>query len=515
MRKKFFIQEKGLGISWFVVAVLFTVALCFASPAPAIDTELGGKPLSFTGIIKQGVAYGIAGDQYDTKKGIQSLLTQIVLEAKYDPSPYVSFYTSGKFNADQAYPILSHREEWREKGFDKSRNHLYVFDDWQDVLGEAHATWKKGDFYFRIGKQLVKWGETDGFRLMDQINPTDSRRGITDVEYENTIIPTWLLRAEYRPPTRPDWMQDLNYQFIFNPNPKFRGNEGIVPGNERMGIWAPMVDIPMGGPYPFDYAHLGELSTNIEKPNDFSPEGFAYAGRITANIWDARISLNGYYGRSLDFVTKNVLAPPYMATSRFDNRMIFSPLVEGYYPYFKFVGATFTRDVTPLKASFLGGVSPVLRLETFYAFNSTFTNNNNEFVKYDEFRGAAGADWKVKIPILNPKAFFVISPQIYLQRIVGYDSDAANRLLGFYENNWTTTLMLSTSYLHTKLTPSFFWMRDWTNRAEMFRYQLVYDYSTTWRYTLGALVVRGDKEGLSMQPMDHKDHVYFNIAYKF
>ncbi len=32
-------------------------------------------------------------------------------------------------------------------------------------------------FYFRVGKQIVQWGETDGFLLMNQINPIDQRRG--------------------------------------------------------------------------------------------------------------------------------------------------------------------------------------------------------------------------------------------------------------------------------------------------------------------------------------------------
>jgi hypothetical protein len=514
MRRRLCIKEKVLGVSRFI-AVLFTIVLCFTGPASAIDTELWGKPLSFMGIIKQGVSYGIAGDQYDTQKGIQSLLTQIVLETKYDPNPDTSFFLSGKFNADQAYPVLSGNNEWREKGFDKSRNHLYILDDWQDVLGEAHGTWKKDDFYFRVGKQLVRWGETDGFRLMDQINPLDSRRGITDVEYENTIIPTWLVRAEYRPPTRPDWMQDLNYQFIFNPNPKFRGNEGILTGNERMGIWAPMVDIPLGGAYPLDYAHLGESISNIEKPSDFSTDGFAYAGRITANIWDARISLNGYYGRSLDYVSRATGAAV-ASTSRYDNRLILSPFYEGYYPYFKFVGATFTKDITPLRASFLGGVSPVLRLETFYAFNSTFVNSSSEYVKHDEFRGATGMDWKVKVPLLNEKSYFSISPQIYLQKIMNYPSERyALSGSGLYENNWTTTLTLSTSYFHTKLQPSFFWSRDWTNQSGFCRYQLIWEHSNTWKYTLGALVVAGDKVGQGYEPLEHKDHVYFNVAYKF
>ncbi|MCX5831964.1 MAG: hypothetical protein NT140_08775 [Deltaproteobacteria bacterium] len=512
MRKWFCIQGKDWGIYGLVAAVLFTIALCFTSPASAIDTELGGKRLSFQGIIKQGVAYGITEDQYDTKKGIQSLLTQIILETKYDPHPDISLFVSGKFNADQAYPVFSNNDEWQAKGFDKSRDRLYVLDNWQDVLGEAHVTVKKGDFYVRAGKQIVGWGETDGFRLMDQINPTDARRGITDVEYENSIVPIFLLRTEYRPPTRPDWLQDLNFQFVFNPNAQFRGNQGPVPGNDTAGIWAPRVDIPLGGPYPADYAHLGSLASNIEKPGNFSQDGFAYAGRITANLFDARVSLNGYYGRSFDAVTTNVAAPPGMATSAWDNRMIMSPAVEGYYPLFKFVGATFTRDITPLKASFLGGVSPVLRLETFYAFKSTFTTNSNTFETFDETRAAVGLDWKVKIPLLNDKSGFALSGQVYDQRIMDYPTGG---LVGVDENNWKTTLSISTAYFNAKLQPSVFWLRDYTNKSEFFRYQLVWSHSDAWKYTLGVLNVKWNKEGVGFEPLKDKDHIYFNVAYKF
>ncbi|OPY73651.1 MAG: hypothetical protein A4E64_02492 [Syntrophorhabdus sp. PtaU1.Bin058] len=525
MRKRFCIQRKGFGI-FRLVAVLSAIALYFAGPASAIDTELWGKPLSLTGIVKQGVSYGIAGDQYDTKKGVQSLLTQVILEAKYEPNPDVSCFLTGKYNADQAYPVLSDNHEWRNKQFNKSRTQRYLLDDWQDILGEAHITVKKGDFYLRVGKQVVAWGETDGFRLMDQINPLDQRRGITDVEFENSIIPVWLIRAEYRPPTRPEWMQDLNYQFIFNPNPQFRGNQNILPGNDTAGIWAPRSDIPLGGPYPFDYAHLGSLAGTIEQPDNFSPEGFTYAGRITANIWDSRISLNGYYGRSLDFVYRNTPLGPIFATSPLDGRTILSPVVEGYYPYFKYVGATFSRDISFLKASALGGVSPVLRVETLYAFNSTFVDNvNNQFVKHDEFRGAVGMDWKIKVPLLNPKAYFSISPQIANQRIMNYPGSSIGPIVGsslsegymtgLYENNWTSTLMISTSYMHTKLQPSFFWLRDWTNHSEFFRYQLIWEHSSVWKYTLGALVVRYSKDGVGLQPLMDKDHIYFNVACRF
>jgi hypothetical protein len=516
MRGKLHYQKKVLTIPEIIVFACLAIFISVPAPSMALDYDVEGKTLSLTGIVKQQASYGVGGNGYDTQKGFQAFLTQIILETTCKPSENLKFFASGKYNADQAYWVLSHDNDWRDKDFNKSRSELGVLTDWQDVLGEAHVTWTNGILYMRLGKQVVAWGETDGFRLMDQINPFDQRRGITDVEFENSIIPTWLVRFEYRPETTPGFLQDLNYQFIFNPNPIFRGNERIVPGNDAMGIWAPDVQIPLGGAYPFDYAHLGSLNMTIDEPSDFSREGFAYAGKMMVNLWDARISLNGYYGRSLDFVSTSLPLQPEMSISRFDNRLLISPYVEGYYPYFKFAGGTFSKDLEFLKSSALGGVSPVLRFETFYAFNSTFVTSQNTLAKYDELRWAVGMDWKVKIPLLNPKAYFMISPQVYDQRIINYPE--YSRLAAVKENNWMTSIMLSTSYFHTKLLPSFFWLRDWTSQSEFYRYQVIWEHSNFWKFTLGALFVNGSKVNNlanNMQPLADKDNIYFNVAFKF
>jgi hypothetical protein len=57
--------------------------------------------------------------------------------------------------------------------------------------------------------------------------------------------------------------------------------------------------------------------------------------------------------------------------------------------------------------------------------------------------------------------------------------------------------MIATSYIHTKLQPSFFWLRDWSSRSQFFRYQLIWEHSSTIRFTLGALIVTGTIEGAS------------------
>jgi len=508
-------QKKKLLFWVLVVMAIMPFMALFVHPAHAIDLNLFGSPVQIMGYAQQTVSYGVPSENFfDTQRGFQQFLFQGLLEVNYSPHPNLKFFGSGKVNADWAYAILRNDGDWTDKGFRDSRDKLYFFDDGRDLLNELHVTWTPGDFFFRVGKQIVVWGETDGFRLMDQINPVDQRRGLGDVQFENTILPLWLVRAEYRPPIKSSWLKELNLQLIFNPNAEFRGNESIVPGNDVAGIWAPYVTTPLGGPYPFDFAYLGSFDEHIDKPNSmFEHKGMELGFRVKSVIWDSIVTLNYFYGRDNDPVRNALPLFPRMEITPFDGRTVVHPAMEGYYPLFRFVGATFTKAFDSMTASFLGGVAPVLRLEAFYAFNNTFATNINTFDQSDEFRWAVGVDWKVKIPFLNPRAYFTIMPQFYHRRIMDYPENF--KLSGLKHDNYSTTLLLSTTYFHNKLQPMIFWMRDITNHSDMFKFQVTWEQSDHWKYTLGALLIKGDRTGTGFQPLEHKDQIFATICYRF
>ena len=180
--------------------------------------------------------------------------------------------------------ILRDNDDWEDKRFDKSRDEKFIFSHRRDILHEFHFTWTPGSWFFRVGKQIVVWGETDNQRLMDQINPVDQRRGITDVEFETTILPIWLVRSEYYFQPDSSWLQDLGLEFIFNPNADFREDEVITPGNDVAGIWAPNVKIPLPPLpiFPNRYMHLGSLDSFIDRPDSFDDDGFEYGFRVKA-----------------------------------------------------------------------------------------------------------------------------------------------------------------------------------------------------------------------------------------
>jgi hypothetical protein len=504
------------------------------------------------GYLKQSTTYGVGdGNQIESQRGFNSFVTEALVEMQYLPTSNLKFFMSGKGNVDWAYPILAGNNEWKEKQFDTAYSKFFVFDYWQDILGEAHVTYAKNNWFFRFGKQGVVWGEADGFRLMDQINPIDQRRGIANVNFENVVIPVWLLRMEYRQPKVPSWMQGLNYQFVFNPNFGFRGNEGPMPGGpDTNGIWymdkfgGYMQYINLGGvgwvptsvvptlPAPFQAAAgpytgsiIGSFDSNIEKPAAFNSDGYKYAGRITATIADTRITLNGFYGRDNNWIFAANQGNPRMEVSPFNGTVILHSPAEIYYPLLKFVGMTASRDLSFLRSEALGGVSPVIRMEGFYAFNSTFgkavrdaTQPPTSFEKHDEMRWLVGVDWKVRIPALNEKAYFTVSPQMYNRRIMDFKDDGvlvAGDDPYIRENTWMSSLNIMTSYMHNKLQPSFFVMRDWSNRAWLMKPEIAYEHNSTWKYTLGAIIIDGNKEGEGMWCLRHKDQIYASVIYRF
>lgn len=506
----------------FFTVCIVVILLFFVSPCKAFDAiEVLGKPFRVMGFVNQGIGYGIGGDHYDTKEDWQSFKYDMLVETQYEFNSELRFFVSGMLSGDWAFDVLSDNSEWKRKGFSGARDNLSHDTVFRDLLQEAHITWTPRNSSFRIGKQIVVWGEMDGFRLMDQINPLDQRRGITDVEFESSILPIWLAKAEFFVPVDLSWVRDLGIELVFNPNADFEPNRNITPGNDLVGIWAANATVPIGGPFPMDFMHVGALDQTIKNPDDWDSDYFEYGCRLKATLYNTIITLNYFYGRDNDPIAKNLPLPPEMEPTFFDGRFVIHPKQGGFYPLFRMTGFTMTRDLEYLYISALGGVSPVLRFETFFGFDNTFSTTQpaglDDFETHDEIRYAIGLDWKIKIDWLNPRAFITIMPQFYQRHIMDYPS--AYGLMTtpglVKENNYQTTLMIFTTYFHNKLEPSFFWLQDYTLEGGFVRPQLKYEYSDKWNLTLGAIFIDGKKPGIGFEALENKDHIYFTVSYRF
>ena len=507
----------------FILVLSFLASLIMmAGPVTAKQFDVGGNELNLFGYISQNVMFGASGDHHDTQDGIQQAITNLFIEGNYKPSYDVTLYGAGMFTADLAYQILDSDDDWNAKGFDQSKDALNVDDEYWQMLKELHVTYTPGNFFFRIGKQIVSWGEMDFLRVTDQINPVDERRGFGDVEFESTIIPIWLVRSEYWAQVDSSWLTDLGFQFIFNPNADFIPDQGMTTGNDAGGIWAPNVVVPdgFGG-----LMRIGSPVEDIEDPDEWDPDEFEFALKISATINDTILNLMGFYGRANAPSTINtgyVLDPAFppawgvpLLTPDTDGIGAMNLTYDGYYPRQKYIGASWTADLSSLTCDSLGGVSPVLRFEAMYEFDHVF-KDSWETMRYesDFLRTGLGIDWKAKIPFLNSKSYINIMPQLFYDKIMDYPDDF-ELFYSPYDDFWSASLVLYTGYFNQKLQPELAMFYDITHDAYMILPSITYNPNVTWSFKLMAGFFGGDKEGLGLQPFENKDYIGFKIKYKF
>lgn len=64
-------------------------------------------------------------------------------------------------------------------------------------LFQAYVEAETGKLFFRFGRQILAWGETDVFRLLDNINPLDAGFGGFLVPLDERRVPLDMLRVSY------------------------------------------------------------------------------------------------------------------------------------------------------------------------------------------------------------------------------------------------------------------------------------------------------------------------------
>ncbi len=508
---------------------LLTIIILVTGPAFAVDFHIAGTKISANGYLNQAVSVGNSDEKedFDTMENFRQAVMQALLELDCSPTPETRFFVSGLLNVDWAYQIMQSDDEWKAKHFDESKNELFVLSESYSLLKEAHASWMPGNFIFRAGKQIVAWGETDAIRITDQINPVDMRRGASDMEFETSIVPIWMLRTDYYPDIYLDWIYDVGLELIFNPNAQFIPNwNNAVLGADKNGVWAP-------------YASNDRLPGSIiasndellEEPNRWNSDGYEYGARLRANIMEAMCSLSYFYGISNSPVMRPTAGLGTGRLADYEGGRYYHVEYEGYYPRYRFLGLTLLRDFGALDMSSIGISSPVVAFESLYGYDNTYEDYSIAnalglpgIQKYDEFRYSVGAAWKVRIPWLNPTDSITINPTWIHQQGIDYPSipeghtravlSQGGGIMPFNKHMYTISTLIYTFYSHAKWNPQIFWLRNiWDNNiGDTVRCKLIYKPTSNWSYALTAMIFTNE----AMRPaMDNKDYLSFTAKYQF
>lgn len=77
------------------------------------------------------------------------------------------------------------------------RQRLRRFGVQRHRLFQAFVDLQVADLFLRFGRQIVAWGETDAFRLLDNINPLDASFGGFLISLDERRVPLDMLRGNY------------------------------------------------------------------------------------------------------------------------------------------------------------------------------------------------------------------------------------------------------------------------------------------------------------------------------
>ena len=392
-------------------------------------------------------------------------------------------------------------------------------------LFEAYVDLSWEALFLRIGRQNLSWGETDAFRLLDQINPLDASFGGFLVSLDDRRVPLDMVRAVYSfedvgpfselniegygafdknisSPTpagspwstpNPPGMRGV----VKKPAQNFKDTRGGFRVTARVGeltlsaahyytfLDAPEVRIvtPRKNP-PISLAAF-EQAVNAGLASQFIVDNFQ------ANVLYPKIAISG--------LTASFPIPKWYAIIRSEAAVFWDE------PFFKNSGAT--HLLGPVLSG--GQITPGYRqVGIDPATGSPLLSYENDIAHSHVVRWVLGIDINRYIRALNPQQSFIVSGQMFGTHIVDFnDTSLASvgpydfghfaipvsepsrqnqSLVNIDQHQFVNTLSISTSFRSGVIRPQLVFFYDWqgswlvqpgiTLTRDPFRLTLQYNY---------------------------------------
>jgi len=222
----------------------FFVLLAWVGSASAI--EYGDFAIS--GWVRNQIALNISGanpnnalgdaeHDYDREK-LKMFRTAVQLKPQYKVSDNVSVFARLLAANEQANwdSNISDDVNWFPKKYNGDLQTHSDSNNWMLGVKEIYADFDSQYFWLRMGKQQVSWGQSDGLRLLDIINPIDKTwHGISLNEpyldaFDNLRESLWMVRGTLKSPWETENLQDVQLELLWLPF-DFQGSINPVHGS--------------------------------------------------------------------------------------------------------------------------------------------------------------------------------------------------------------------------------------------------------------------------------------------
>ncbi len=268
--------------------------------------------------------------------------------------------------------LLDHLEPGfpTQDGVSRASKRWLVGDRFEFELREFYVDWYVGSrSTLRLGKQQIVWGETDGLKLLDVVNPQNFREFILE-DFDESRIPQWSVKAEFP-------LKGLNVELVWIPDMSAHDLPGLA------SSFFPSALIPR---MPENVA-IHMLPTR--KPNRIIADS-DIGTKISAfvNGWDLTLNYLYHYDDLPVLFRKTGVTPEGTP----------SISVQPQYRRMHTLGGTFNNALGPI----------TLRGELAYHIHRHFmtaAENSDGTVRSDQVMFALGADWLFNETMLSVQSF--------------------------------------------------------------------------------------------------------------
>lgn len=167
---------------------------------------------------------------------IMSQRNEYNLQVTYKLNEYITMYTWLRPFYDSVFDLKGGSSTGRNGRLLRNRwgNNFDLGNDSRSdpIIREAYVDVTYGNFYARLGRQLVAWGKSDGVFLLDQVSPFNFRQPFK-FEEQDIRIPQWMINLNYYFGTTG------KLQFLWLPDPQFAEFPGNSPSEGCAHDWTP------------------------------------------------------------------------------------------------------------------------------------------------------------------------------------------------------------------------------------------------------------------------------------
>lgn len=223
----------------------------------------------FSRILKSQTSYGSEADKLQQQEWL--------LDLEYGAALFGGDITAiGRLRWD-TMDDLNQKGSSKPKTYSRIGGPIASTESGEIDLRELYWEKTKNTSYWRIGKQQVVWGEADGLKLLDVINPQSFREFILD-DFDDSRIPLWMVNAEF------NITDNGVLQMLWIPD---TSTHELAPGHSQFAFTSPVL-VPQPAPGVDAVVNEAKAPGSLLKDSDFGLRFTNFVGG-----WD--ISLNYLY----------------------------------------------------------------------------------------------------------------------------------------------------------------------------------------------------------------------------